>query len=167
MKNYLKDSASWIPKEIFLVYCGDEDSKKLSNFYDQAVSKKNMMAFSFNWFAVLFFPAWLGFRKQWALLAVFTGMFALLPFLEVIFRFSFPNGAFVGFDIILGMQANGFLLNSAHRNYLKFKKENLETGTIIGKMRDQAKGSIVLALLSLATCIGIVFVFSYIADSFF
>ena len=79
MKNDLKDPKSWIPKNLFESYCGT-NSENLIKFYDKAAEKKRMNLMSLNWMAILLLPAWLGYRKQWAILITFTIMFSIIPF---------------------------------------------------------------------------------------
>lgn len=164
MEAKLKDPSTWIPKEVFLAYVGG--APKLSGFYDKAVSQKKMMVFSLNWLALLLFPAWLGYRKQWMMFAVYTGLFALLPVLEAFFHFAVPNGAFIGINLFFGLQANAMLLTLAHARYLKLKKEGLPNETILGAMKDQARGSISLAIAALFVFLVLTGVGVFIADYF-
>lgn len=147
MKRYSQDTSSWIPKEFFLAYVGETQQRKTySNFYDKAVLKKNMSAMSFNWGAFLFFPAWLGYRRQWGVFGIYIGIMIVAFSLETLFHVVIPNSAYTGLAIGCGFTAKGLLLHLAHKKYSQLKKEGLADSLIIEKMRDKAKGSVGLAI---------------------
>ena len=82
MKLDVNDSKTWIPRDVFSVYC-DGDERMLA-FYDKAVSKNKMMLFQFDWLALLVFPAWIGYRKQWMLLLILQVFILILTAVEII-----------------------------------------------------------------------------------
>ncbi len=159
----MKNTDNWIPQDLFLVYCG-ENSEKLSAFYEKALSKKTPSVLSVNWLALLVFPAWLGYRRQWALLATLAGILFVLPFLEAAFAFSIPQSAISGVFLYFGFMANGLLLSSANTVYLKLQKNGLSESLIREKISGRASKSPGLAIVALILCVGLIFLSEYLAD---
>ena len=157
-KNDLKDPATWIPRDLFAVFCG-EGSDKLLTYYDKCVAKKNPMAISANWLAILLLPAWLGYRRLWSQWLTLTLLFGILPFIEHFIKFEFPPAGYGGIGIALGMMANSMLLTKGTAIYQKLKKEGKSDAAITEEIRDQAAKSIPLAIaalfLSFAATIGL------------
>jgi uncharacterized protein DUF2628 len=165
MKTNLKDPSNWIPKEIFQAYCG-ANSERLSTFYDKAVSKKNMMSWSINWLAILILPAWFGYRRQWVLLGIYTGLLLIFLSLEAFFHFHIPNSAFSGATLAMGFMANGLLLSSANQIYFKLRKKGFDETAITEKMKNRAQGSVGRAIAALVGFLAFIMAFSYIEEVF-
>lgn len=166
MRIDLKDTDSWIPRVVFESYCG-ENSDKLLSFYDKAVEKRKMTSISLNWVAVLFLPAWLGYRRQWTTLATVTVIFAALPFLEVLFSFPIPNSGLLGSLIVIGLLANSTLLMNAQRDYMKLKQEGVDNDAIANTLQNKASASIPYAVLSSIGYLTVVFAMATIANIVF
>jgi hypothetical protein len=163
MKVDLRDPANWIPKEMFLAYCG-EGSETLSKYYDKCVAKKNMMHMSLNWLSVLLFPAYTGYRRLWSIWATITIIFAGLPFVEALMSRSLPVTAFSGAMLAIGLMGNGLLLMQANAVFHKLKKQGLEIEEIRKRMRFQARPSTGLAFLALGAHVGLVILGAFLAD---
>jgi hypothetical protein len=164
MGNPLKDPAGWIPKDLFVSYAGAEGTSKLAAFHDKAVARRNAFVPSLDWLALLLFPAWLGYRKQWPLLAVYTALFAALPLLELAFGFKVPSSAFVGIGVALGMHGNAFLLMSANSLYQKLLTQGLADDEIAARLRHAAKGGPALALGALVAFVAAVAISGLLFD---
>ena len=141
MEKYIpKNPDTWIPKELFAVYCGDK-SEALLKYYDKARDKKNALTMRLNWFALLVLPAWFGYRRQWTLWGTFTGLFVLLPFVELGFGFEVPIGAFGGTGLAMGLMADGLLLSNANTVYRKLRNKGLDDAAVRAALADRAKPS--------------------------
>lgn len=148
MTNPLKDPSQWIPKSLFLAYVGEQETSKLAQFYDKAVTKKSMMSLSLNWLAILLFPAWIGYRRQKSLWAIYTALYIGLIIVEALFQFETPDAALGGMSIMLGLQANAILLSFAHNRYSKLKKTGIDDAAIGDLLNKQAAGSVPYAIVS-------------------
>jgi hypothetical protein len=144
----VRDPEPWIPRELFAAYCGPRANKLLA-YYDKANAKRQMITPQFDWFALLLLPAWLGYRRQWALWATLAGCLAATSLIEIVLRFQLPNGAFGGLMLALGLMAHGLLLSNAHRLYFKAKKDGLSDEAIRGVLSNQAAPSAGFACLAL------------------
>jgi hypothetical protein len=140
-----KDPVHWIPRDLYEAYLG-EGSDPLLAHYDKAKAKRNPITLSFDLFAILAFPAWLGYRGQWLLWMVFVGMFALLSFVEHLTATEFPASGFVGVGVAMGLMARGFLLTSATGRYTKLKSQGLDDEGIRARLQDQARRNPALAV---------------------
>jgi hypothetical protein len=148
-KTTLNDPTQWIPRALFADYCGEQADKLLA-YYDKAAQKRQMVATSFDWFAILLLPAWLGYRRQWTLWGTLTGMLAAISIAEALFRFHIPTSAFGGVMIALGMMAPGLLLSNAHGLYLRLKQQGLSHDAMRRALANRAAPSVGLACLALA-----------------
>jgi hypothetical protein len=166
LKIDLKDTNSWIPRVVFESYCG-ENSDKLLSFYDKAVEKRKMTSMSLNWVAVLFLPAWLGYRRQWTTLATVTVIFSVLPFLEVLLSFPIPTSGVLGSLLVISLLANSTLLMNAQRDYLRLKQEGIDIDAIVNTLQNKASASILYAVLSSIGYLAVVFGMAMIADVVF
>jgi hypothetical protein len=140
-----RDPQNWIPRELFAAYLGP-GSEDLLAYYDKARATKNPLTMSFNLFAVLALPAWLGFRRQWAMWGTFTGLIGILPFIEHALGFQLPSGVFVGLGVAMGFMARGLLLTSANGHYLKLKRQGLADGAIRDELQGRARKNIPFAV---------------------
>jgi hypothetical protein len=159
-----RDLEPWIPRDLFAAYCGPRADKLLA-YYDKANGKRQMITPQLDWFALLLLPAWLGYRRQWALWATLTGCLAAASSIEVALRFQLPNGAFGGLMLALGLMAHGLLLSNAHRLYLKAKKEGLSDEAIRGVLSNQAAPSAGFACLALFGSLALGLLFALISPS--
>lgn len=166
MKTNMKDPKNWIPRDIFQSYCGTK-SDKLMAFYDKAVGKKSMMPLSLNWLAILLLPAWLGYRRQWAMLTTFAVIISLSAFIEAIFDINMPNSSFTGVLVALGLMGNGLLLLSAHGAYMKLKKNGMTESQIQQELKDKAEPSVQMAFAGFFLTVVIIIVSTFLADYFF
>jgi hypothetical protein len=149
MRRAAADPETWIPREIFAAYCGAK-AERLLAYYDRAKSKRQMVTTQLDWFALLLFPAWLGYRRQWALWGALAGCLAVASIVEAIARVHIPHGAFGGMMLALGMMAHGLTLSSAQSIYLKLKGQGLADDAIRAAMANRAAPSAVLAMAALA-----------------
>ena len=157
MNKYTVDSKNpdtWIPKNIFLAYTGDSG---LEDFYNKAVSNKYMYTTSFSLLAFLLLPFWLGMRRQFSMLAAFTGIIGLSIIVEYVFNITIPNLAFTVLGIVLAVRCRGFLLSSASQRYAQYKNERLTDEEIEMLMKDRAAKSIWLGFAGLLICFGCLF----------
>ena len=145
MKTDMKDVSTWIPKALFEAYCGPQ-TDNLSVFYDKAVEKQNQMTWSLNWFALLLMPAWLGYRKQWNLLATLTIMVSSVFFIEAFFNLNLGSGILLGALFGLALMANGLLLMNAHGEFIKLIEQGLGAAEIKAALQDLASPSIPMAI---------------------
>lgn len=166
MKNDLTDPECWIPKNVFASYCGT-NSEKLLTFYDKAVQKRKMNSLSLNWLAILLLPAWLGYRKQWAILITLIAIFAGISFIEAIFDITIPTTGVTGGLIVIGLMSNGFLLLNAHKDYSKLKKSGMENDQIAVALENKVSPSVPLALAGLVSSFVILAGAAIIADILF
>jgi hypothetical protein len=141
-----KDPLTWISRELFELYCG-AGSEKLLRFYDKAVEKRNVMAFSLNWLAILMLPAWLGYRKQWALWATLAVLGAIIPFIEGLFGLDIPRTSLTAGTLAISFMANGLLLMSANSHFVKLKKSGMDTEQIQGALHNRASSSVSSAFI--------------------
>jgi hypothetical protein len=144
----LRDPDNWIPRELFAAYCGP-GSDKLLTYYDKARAKRNMISVDFDLLAFLALPAWLGYRQQWALWAVLTGLLAVLPFIEVAAGVELPNAAFTGTLLALGLMARGLLLSNATGLFLKLKAQGLAPEAIQSALAGRASPRLPFAFAGL------------------
>lgn len=148
MARVADDPETWIPRDLFAAYCGDE-SERLLAYYDKAKSKRQMVTADLDWFALLLFPAWLGYRRQWKLWSVLAGVLAIASLVEAIARVHIPHGAFGGTMLALGMMAHGFVLSNAHGTYLALKKQGLSDDAMRTAMANRAAPSVMQACAAL------------------
>jgi hypothetical protein len=142
----LKDTDYWIPRDIYAAYLG-EGSDALLKHYDKARSKRNPVTSSFDLFALLAFPAWLGYRRQWLLWKVYVGIFCLIPFIARLpGGLEFPIAAFGGIAIAMGTMARGALLSMATSHYVTLKSKGLASESIRTALQGQARRSPLLAV---------------------
>jgi hypothetical protein len=128
-----QDPTSFIPRTAFAAYCG-EKSEKLLAYYDRTAVKKKMV-FQMNWLALLAFPAWCGYRRQWPLLLVWL-VFAIL-----VSSLNSPPSALLGTSVAFGLMSNNLLLMMAGARYQKLKREGLDETTIQENLRNRAAPS--------------------------
>lgn len=151
-----RDPAQWIPKELFAAFCG-EGSEPLLAYYDRVSEKRNPATWSPNLLAILILPAWLTYRQQWKLWAIYTAIVGLVPFFEYGFGFSVPAGAFVGGSVALGFMANGLLLMTANDRYGKLRASGRDLEGIQGAHQDKAAknlpGAFAGAIGAIAVCL--------------
>ena len=150
MKIDAKDPQTWISRDLFESYCG-AGSEKLLGFYDKAVKKKNVMAFSLNWLAILLLPAWFGYRKQWQLFAALSVLCAALPFIEGFFGFNMPNPGLAGGFLATACLANGLLLMSANSTFVKLRKSGMDMEQIRNTLMNRASSSVASAIIAAIT----------------
>ena len=162
----LKNPENWIPREIFSKYIGPNSAGMLA-YYDKARQKKNAMTASFNLLAILMLPAWLGLRQQWTLLATYTGIVGILPFIEYLTGIVIPNGAFVAINVMMGTMVNGLLLSNATAIYLKMRNQGLNDEVIGQRLCNKAKRQIPMAIVGLIGSAGIVVGLAVLADCVF
>lgn len=156
MKFDAKDPETWIPKDIFLAYCG-ENSGKMGIFYDKAVKSKNAFSFSLNWLAILLLPAWLGYRKLWTIHLTFSILIGAISFVEFYFDFVLPSSSFTGSGVALGMMATALYFQDANIKYHKLKITIETSEEILTKMKGKGAASIPLAVVGLISSLIIIF----------
>lgn len=166
MKTDPKDVSSWIPKDLFAAYCGTQTDKLLV-FYDKAVAKKNQMTWSLNWFALLLMPAWLGYRKQWNILATLTIMVSLTFFIEAFCDLTFGSGVLMGILFALAFMANGLLLMNAQSEFIKLIEQGLNATEIKAALHDKASPSIEMAVVGFFGYLFVVVTAATLADRLF
>jgi hypothetical protein len=166
MKFNAKDPQTWISRDLFESYCGS-GSEKLLYYYDKAVQKRNVMAWSMNWFAFLLLPAWFGYRKQWHALATLAALLAVLPFVEGVFDFGFPNSGLAGGLLALAFMANGLLLMSANSIFTKLKKSGMDMAQIRNALENKASSSVASAIVGTISFLILQFAATIIADMMF
>jgi len=157
------DPKNWIPRDLFAAYLGPHSDDMLA-YYDKAVSKQKPLMMSFSPLALLVLPAWLGLRQQWAMLATFTGLIGVLPFIEHGLGISIPNSAFVGTGVAMGMMARGLLLISANANYLKLTRQGLSGVVLLEALRDRARINIPFAVAGGVGSIMVIFALAHLAS---
>jgi hypothetical protein len=140
-----KGADYWIPRDVYAGYLG-EGSDALLKHYDKAKRKRNTNTMSFDLFAMLAFPAWLGYRRQWPLWTVYVGTFGLLPFAERLGGFEFSIGAFAGVGFAMGLMARGFVLSVATVRYFRLKSQGLAAESIRAALQGLARRSPPLAV---------------------
>ncbi len=166
MKIDLKNPTNWIPKNIFKSYCGT-NSDKLVIFYDKAVEKRKMNAMSLYWMAIILLPAWLGYRKQWAILITITAIFSIFPFIEAIFDMTIPSAGFTGGLIAIGLMCNGLLLMNANKEFLKLKQRGMDEDQICRALKNRVSPSVGFAIASLILYLVFVIGSVFLADILF
>jgi hypothetical protein len=150
----LRDPEQWLPRDLFAAYCGPHSDKLLA-YYDKAKAKRQLIVFAFDALAFFVLPAWLGYRRQWALWATLVGTIALITVTESVVRFELPSGAFAGALFALGMAAQGLLLTNANALFLKLKRQGLEEGAIRAALVDKARPSVGHAILGLVGAVAV------------
>ncbi len=166
MKTDMKDVSTWIPKDLFNAYCG-EQTDRLSAFYDKALNKQNQMVWSLNWFAILLMPAWLGYRQQWNLLATLTIMVSSVFFIEAFFNLNLGSGIMMGVLFALAFMANGLLLMNAQGEFIKLIEQGLDGAEIKAALQDKASPSIPMALAGLLGYMTVIVIAAALADALF
>jgi hypothetical protein len=146
--NQMTDPAVWPDRETYATFCGDR-TKRLLAHYDKAVARRNPMASSLNWLAMLLFPAWCGYRRQWHIWGIYVGALVLLGLVEALVGIAVPAGAVAGAGIAAGMMANGFLLTSAINRHATLTEQGLAPEAIQDQLRDRAAPSVPGAILGL------------------
>jgi len=141
-----KNPESWIPKDLFMLYCGDN---KLEKFYEKAVAKKNINQVKFNLVAILFPPLWFSSRKQWLVLLYFSFIIFLDTFLETYFNKAFPASAYVLLSIIPAFLSYSIILRMANYKYYNLKAKGLSQEDIKLGLKDKAKQSYKSAILGI------------------
>ena len=155
-----------MPKEIFLLYCG-EPSERMEKFYDRAKFKKNAGLYDLNWLAILFLPAWLGYRKQWTVLMTYSLLIGLFPYLEFLLNIKLSTTIFLGPQIALGLMSTSLFFHSANLKYNQLKETQIEEEKILKKMKGQGVTSIPKAIYGLVLSVFIIFGLSYLAEYLF
>jgi energy-coupling factor transporter transmembrane protein EcfT len=166
MKQNLKDPKNWISRDLFESYCGKKSDKLLS-FYDKAAKKGKMNFLSVNWLAILLLPAWLGYRRQWAVLITLSIIFAILPFVEAIFSLPIPNSGITGGLIAVGLMANSILLMNAQKDFYQLKQEGIDNEEIKSRLKNKAAPSVQYAVFSLVGYFILIFGSAILADGIF
>lgn len=166
MKFNAKDPQTWISRDLFESYCGS-GSEKLLRYYDKAVEKRNAMAWSLNWLALVLLPAWFGYRRQWHALAALAGLFAVFPFIEKFFNFSVPNAGLAGIFLALAFMANGLLLMGATSIYIKMKKSGMDLEQIRDALENKASSSVASAIVGAVSYLVLLIVAAIAADLVF
>jgi len=153
-KPNLRDPEQWIPRELFVAYCGARSDKLLA-YYDKAKAKRQMVVADFDWLAFLLLPAWFGYRRQWNLWGTLTGLLAVATLVELLLHIRLPSGAFAGSAMALGLMAHGILLTNANAAYLKLKRSGLSDEAIRAALTDRASPSPRAAVLALVGSLAI------------
>jgi hypothetical protein len=159
-----RDPKNWIPRDLFAAYLGPRSDDMLS-YYDKALSKKNPLLPSFSPLALFLLPAWLGLRQQWGMLATFTSLIGVLPFIEHALHIAIPNSAFVGTGVAMGMMARGLLLINANAHYLKLTRQGLSGAILLEALRDRARLNVPFAIVGGVGSVTIIFGFAYLAST--
>jgi hypothetical protein len=129
--------------------------------------KRNPMAMSFNWFAILCLPAWLAYRQRWQLLITVMIVVCLANIASEAFGFMVPTGAYGGVGIALGLMAHGFLLTDANHRYAQMVAQNQDPASIQKALANSASGRPLFALLGLAGSVAVSFALSLTIELFF
>jgi hypothetical protein len=158
-----KNPDHWIPRDLYAAYVG-EGSEGILEHYDKAKAKRTPTAMSFDLFAILAFPAWLGYRRQWLMWATFVGLIGVAPVVEHLAGWDLPSSVFVGMGLAMGMLARGFLLMSATARYAKLKNQGLDHERIRTAMQDGARRSPLLAMVGGLGAVAIVVGLSILAE---
>jgi hypothetical protein len=156
----------WIPRDLYAAYVG-ERSEGLLEHYDKAKAKRTPTAMSFDLFAILALPAWLGYRRQWLLWGTFAGLVGVAPFVEHLAGWELPGSAFVGMGLAMGLLARGFLLMSATARYVKLKNRGLDDDAIRAAMQDGARRSPLRALVGGLGAVIVIVGLAFVADAIF
>lgn len=145
MSKKIMNSETWIPKEFFMLYCGDN---KLSKFYDRAVEKNNINLRSFNLFALLVPPLWFSSRKQWDVMLYFLIILVLDSAFETFFNINLPS-ILISFLIIIAPSVFSYslILRKATTKYNKLKSNGLNEEEIKTSLKDNIKTSYKMAIL--------------------
>lgn len=163
-----RDPKNWIPRDLFAAYLGPHSDDMLA-YYDQALLKKNPLAWSSSPLAFFQLPAWLGLRQQWAMWATFTGLIGVLPFVEHALGVAIPNSAFVGTGIVMGMMARGLLLATANAHYRKLTRQGLSGPVLLEALRDRARINVALAIAgglgSVLVIVGLAYLAAVLGES--
>lgn len=162
MKLDVNNSKTWIPRDVFSVYC-DGDERMLA-FYDKAVSKNKMMLFQFDWLAILAFPAWIGYRKQWMLLLILQIFILILTAVEIIWDVTRISSAMGPVMFSFGLMASGIYLSFVSSEYLKLKKKNHSDEEIGAKLASKGKASVSSAIFTLLGVLLLNFIFVFICE---
>ncbi|HET6336908.1 MAG TPA: DUF2628 domain-containing protein [Polyangiales bacterium] len=144
----IRDPEQWVPRELFAAYCGEESGSMLA-YYDKAKTKRKAIVFSFDWLAFFVLPAWLGYRRQWALWATLTVSIAVITAGAALLDVHVPGGAFGGGLIAMALMARGLLLTSANSLYSKLKQRGLAADAIRAELANKAAPSVGLAIAGL------------------
>lgn len=152
----LRDPEHWLPRELFAVYCGGGSGKLLA-FYDEAKRKRQMLGMHFDAFSFLALPMWLGYRRQWNLLATLVSVLLAFGVIEALTSLRIPHGAMAGAMGGLGLLGYGLLLSNANGLYWKLKRQGLNAEAIERAMADRAKPSVGRACAVLVVGLGVSF----------
>ncbi len=166
MKSETNDPDNWIPKDVFLSYCGDK-TEKIGNFYDRAVARKQINSPGLNWLSILILPAWLGYRRQWSILSLVIGLLMFSSFVEAYFDFIIPHQGFTAAIVAIGIFGNSLLLQNANGKYQKLKKQGLSDEEISKNLANQARTSIPFAILGAVGGVVLIILSTAIADALF
>jgi hypothetical protein len=167
MKFNAKDPQSWISRDLFESYCGS-DSERLLSYYDKAVQKKNIFPWSMNWFAFFFFPAWLGYKKQWQTLSTLAAIFAALPFVKGYLGLShISSSSLIGICLAMSFMANGMVLMSANSIFIKLNKRGMDMEQIRSRLKDRACSSIASAIVGAVLFVLVQFAAAIVAGMIF
>jgi hypothetical protein len=139
----------WIPRSLYSAYCGEKSAAYLRH-YDEAWRAGNPTVSSFDLLALLCYPAWLGYRQRWQLLAVFTAGAGSIGLAMDAMGLSESPAVGMSLGLLLGFAGRGLLLAEANWRYRGLIERRWDEAAVRAALADRAAPRPAFALLGFA-----------------